>query len=419
MILAVQATGWAWRLLRPALIVGLAAAVLVLEPSAVLVAPLLPPRPVELAAAPGNRIEELAGERNPVVPAGAAQGTPVEAEGEAGPSLWLSQQEIDALPMSGPAWRQLQAAADGPQPEPRIGDKDDDADVLLLARALVYARTGRESYRRQVLDGLRAAMASTEDRRSIGILAVARNTPPYVIAADLIDLSADSALDRDFREWLGQLRQTVFEEAGGSHSLVSCQETRPNNFGSHCGAARVAIDLYLGDSADLARAATVFAGWLGNRRAYQGFEFGNPMWQADRRNPVGVNPVGATVEGHPVGGALPEEMRRGGRFQWPPRPTGYPWEALQGALVEAELLSRAGYLVWQWEDQALLRSARFLYSIGWAAEGDDRWQLWLLNRAYGPNFPAQAPAEPGKNMGWTDWTHGPGRDAAQGVEHDE
>jgi hypothetical protein len=29
----------------------------------------------------------------------------------------------------------------------------------------------------------------------------------------------------------------------------------------------------------------------------------------------------------------------------------------------------------------------------------------LVNRFYGTAFPAPVPAEPGKNIGFTDWTH--------------
>ena len=41
----------------------------------------------------------------------------------------------------------------------------------------------------------------------------------------------------------------------------------------------------------------------------------------------------------------------------------------------------------------------------WWATGDDTWQPWILNKAYKANFPTSA-AKPGKNMAWTDWTHG-------------
>jgi hypothetical protein len=38
--------------------------------------------------------------------------------------------------------------------------------------------------------------------------------------------------------------------------------------------------------------------------------------------------------------------------------------------------------------------------------GDDEWQMHVVNHVYRVNLPAPSPARPGKNMGWTDWTHG-------------
>jgi hypothetical protein len=125
---------------------------------------------------------------------------------------------------------------------------------------------------------------------------------------------------------------------------------------------------------------------------------------------VGVNPRGATLQGHSVDGAFPDDMRRGCSFTWPPCFTDYAWEGFQGASVQAELLHRAGYDAWSWSDQALLRAAKFLEYLnqqfgGWWAQGDDEWNPWVINFAYDGQFAAKEGARPGKNMGWTDWTH--------------
>jgi hypothetical protein len=168
----------------------------------------------------------------------------------------------------------------------------------------------------------------------------------------------------------------------------------------------VAIALYLGDDAELARAAAVFHGWLGDRAAYAGFEYGDVTWQCDPSKPVGINPD-CSKGGHAIGGALPDDMRRGASFAWPPVSTGYPWEALQGALLQAELLRRAGYDTWNWEDKALLRASEFLYDgIGWAASGDDEWQPWMIDARYHTSYRDAPPARYGKNFGWTDWLYG-------------
>lgn len=325
--------------------------------------------------------------------------------------IWISPNEVARLPMEGEAWAQLYTTANQNVQPAHIYDKDDDGDVIALARALVYVRTGDEAYRNMVLQTLQQVMEEKIRPQTISILSVARNLPSYIIAADLVALRRDQTADNAFKEWLRNVRDTEYSGEGGSYTIASCHETRPNNFGSHCGAARVALALYLHDDAELARAADVFHGWLGNRDAYANFTYGRLSWQADPQEPVAINPPGTLKEGRDIGGALPEEMRRGGDFRWPPKRTGYVWEAMQGAIVQAELLARAGYPAWEWEEQALLRAATFLYELDWQPNGDDTWQPWLLNHVYDAGFPATAPARAGKNMGWTDWTH-----AAAGFE---
>lgn len=327
-------------------------------------------------------------------------------------SIWLSDAEIAALPMEGPAWDNLVAAAGHPIGAPNLADKDDPTNVYVLARALLYARRGDTAPRDEVIEALEVVTyGHTEEGGTT--LALGRELAAYVIAADLIDLAAvDPDLDADFRATL-EFLLTV--ELFDSRSLVSTHQDRANNWGTHAGASRAAVAAYLGDTDELEAAATVFHGWLGNRDAYADFNWEpNELgWQCDPENPVGVNPAGCTKEGQDIGGALPEEMRRGGDFQWPPLETQYPWEALQGALVQAALLERAGYPVWAWEDEALRRAVVFLNGIGWQAEGDDLWLPWLVNHAYGAVHEAQTPVPvPGKNLAWTDWTHAGGSDSA-------
>jgi Alginate lyase len=319
--------------------------------------------------------------------------------------IWISPAEIAQLPMSGPAWTQLKATADGSLGTPMISDQNSDHDVNTLAVALVYARTGNAAYRTKAANAIVSAIGTEAGGRT---LALGRNLVSYVIAADLIDLkSYNAAMDQRFRAWLSAVRTETLD--GGT--LISTHEKRPNNWGTHAGASRVAADMYLGDTADLNRAATVFKGWLGDRSAYAGFSYGDLSWQANASAPVGINPAGAIKSGHLIDGALPDDMRRGCSFQWPPCATNYPWGAMEGASVQARLLSRAGFDSWNWSNKAMLRATQFLFNLnkevgGWWATGDDEWQPWVINKAYGTSFPAASPANSGKNMGWTDWTFG-------------
>jgi hypothetical protein len=70
------------------------------------------------------------------------------------------------------------------------------------------------------------------------------------------------------------------------------------------------------------------------------------------------------------------------------------------------ILDRAGYDCWEWSDQALLRAVTWLHEeCNYPAGGDDTWQPHVVNFFYGSDFPAPSPSSPGKNVGWTDWTH--------------
>lgn len=312
----------------------------------------------------------------------------------------VAPSDLASMPMSGPAWSGLLARAGTTAGTPDLSNQDDDTDQVILAKALVYARTGTTSYRTSVVAALRAVIGTEDGGRT---LALGRNLAAYVISADLIDLAAiDPTFDQgSFRPWLRVLLSKPLDGL----TLVGTHERRPNNWGTHAGASRAAIAAYLGDAAEMARTAQVFRGYLGDRTAYAGFVYGDDLsWQCDPAKPVGIVPVGCRKDGVLIDGAQPEEMRRGGSFAWPPTFTGYAWEGLQGAVLQADILRHAGYAAWEWSDRALLRAVRFLYGqVGWAADGDDEWQPWLVDRRYGTAYRGSAPARTGKNFGYTDW----------------
>lgn len=312
--------------------------------------------------------------------------------------VWIDSQSLQQLPTTGEAWNNLKRAADTPVPVPDLSDKDSLANVRVLAKALVYRRLKIPCYRQEVIQACKDIMG-TESRGNT--LALGRELAAYVIAADLVTLPPE--FDKRFRSWLKSLLSLSLK----GRSLRSTHEDRPNNWGTHAGASRAAIASYLGDGEELVRVAGVFKGWLGDRTSYAGFRYKNKSWQVDPSQPVGINPRGAQKQGQNIDGVLPDDQRRGGSFNWPPPRENYVWEALQGALVQAVILHRAGYDVWNWQDQALLRAYKWLYQVAdYPAKGDDTWQVHLVNHFYGTDFPAPVPARPGKNMGWTDWTHG-------------
>jgi hypothetical protein len=317
-------------------------------------------------------------------------------------TILMSRSELLSRPTSGAAWTALKARADASIGTPDISNQDESADVTALAKGLVYARIGGAGYRADVIAALKRAVGTEAGGRT---LALGRNLPGYVIAADMVDLpAADPSFDQNtFRPWLRSLLTKTLD----GRTLVSTHEDRPNNWGTHAGAARAAIAGYLADGAQLARTALVFRGYLGDRAAYTGFEFGELSWQCDPLRPVGINPP-CSRAGINLDGVLPDDLRRGGALQWPPASTGYPWEGMQGAVLQAELLRVQGYDAWSWSNRALLRATKFLYErAGWPATGDDEWQAWLIDKRYGTSYRDPAPARSGKNFGFTDWLYGP------------
>lgn len=326
----------------------------------------------------------------------AAAAPPLAAETR---SIWLSPAEIQALPTSGAAWNSLAEVANSDWGSPAIADISSKHDTSTLAGALYAARLGNAAMRAKTVAALEAAIGTELGGDTLGL---GRNLLSYVIAADLIDHRSPG-----FVTWVDQVRHAELD----GRTLISTHEQRPNNWGTHAGASRIAASRFVDDSADVVRAAEVFHGWTGNRAVYAGFEFGELDWQANPALPVAINPLGATLLGRNVDGVLPDDQRRCNCAVpacGPFKRENYVWEALQGAVVQAQLLSRLGYPAWQWQDSALLRAVRWLYvQAKYPAEGDDTWVPFLVNATYGSEFRTPLPGgtHPGKNIGYTDWSH--------------
>jgi hypothetical protein len=131
--------------------------------------------------------------------------------------------------MSGPAWDALETAGNASCPVPDLSNQSDEANVCVMAKALIFARTGDPVYRLRVVDAIWSIV-------NVGVyrgraLALGRELAAYVIAADLIDLkSYFPTLDARFRQTLVVLRTTATID--GPASLVACHELRPNNWGT-------------------------------------------------------------------------------------------------------------------------------------------------------------------------------------------
>jgi hypothetical protein len=341
--------------------------------------------------------------------------------------IWVGHATLRHLPTTGAAWDRLLADAQADPGEADVADQDSGHDVATLAAALACARTRSGELCDKARAGLVAAIGTERGGRW---LAVGRNLTAYVIAADVLGMRADGDPGSDgsrVEAWIRgfgteRLADNVSSEPAGfipfgSGSNASAQE----------GAAFAAVAAYLGDRAALERAWHAFATYVCDRAApdaehidlHRGVEAG---WAADDRRPCAVNPAGTAKEvpdgrpgageTRPIGGAIINDMARGGDFAWPPRSTQYPWVGLEGLVPAAVILERAGYPAFAAGDRAVLRAVQYLWDLrtstgsgDWFHERRANEILQLVNVAYGTRFPVDLPAGAGRTVGYTDWTH--------------
>jgi hypothetical protein len=372
--------------------------------------------------------------------------------------IWISPAEIRDLPMSGPSWdarpelnRGVHYYAQQSTGSPNLADQDDNVDVFVLAKALVYLRLKQEElpledpelYRAEVQEACLAARG-TENNPGGNTLSLGRNLLGYVLAANLIDWD-DSIVgqrEADFRAWVSRARTEAFREGVITRTLVQAHEDRPNNWGLMCGASRLAADLYLCDVNGECQCWNVFRRWLGDESSSFQFDpadWGGPVppdlsWQNDAAAPVGINPVSASKIDclgirRSLDGAMPDEMRRSGPFKdsrlnpvpkaqrawiWPPYPEtaarDYNWEAMQAVLVQAVMFARRGRDPWSLGDAAIQRALRWLYEelrfpVTDPQAGDEAyWLVSIANRIYPLALPEPATTKPGRQVGFADWT---------------
>ena len=284
---------------------------------------------------------------------------------------------------------------------------------MTLATALVFARTGDPAYGDRARSQIMAAIGTEQVGANNSILSLGRQLGAYVLAADFIGLSGPD--DDRFRSWLDAIRTRELGGHGRWRTLTGTHEDAPNNWGSFTGASRIAASLYLGDTADVARAAQVLRGFLGDRGSwsrFQGVE-GAKSWACDPDDYTPVNPP-CTRDGIDLDGAIVRDIDRGGNRKWPPGRDGigYTLESLQGLSLQAELLTVNGFGdAWTWSDEALKRAAGIVSRSGEA--GGLTWNRsevsyhvpWLLNARYGLDLPTE-PAGFGRVFGYTDWLYG-------------
>lgn len=320
--------------------------------------------------------------------------------------IWTSPNELATKPMSGDAWTSVLAAANAlpANAVPNLDNQDENTNVQVLAAAIVYARTGQTQYKDKVDAALKSIEGFTPKGRS---LAWARETGAYAMAADLVGYRT-----ANFEKKMRDMAETYICSERGTNMLTMFKE-RPNNWGTQAFGSLTAIYSYLGDKQKLQEVRSYFLQNVSGPKPAQTSYDDDLSWHCNEKTPTLINPAGCvkTCGGQLVNvdGIAPDDMRRGDVCSSDPVFTGYAWGTLEGIVMGARILERAGMPIWNESNSAICRAASALqdgrFGPEWKADGDDRWQLVLLDRACNKNW-SKGTGPDGKPYGSAIWRAG-------------
>ncbi len=343
--------------------------------------------------------------------------------------IWVDRTQLMSLPTSGEAWNSITTSvnklpADGSGAD--ISNQDSNHDQYTLAAALACARTSNTTYCTKARGAINSSIGSevttlTTPRSpaSNQWLPVGRNLGAYVIAADVMNLRSDSdpnSLGSRFQTWIA-----TFKGRKGSEGA----EFRPFQSGSNAdaqmGFVYSSVASYLNDSTMLTRAWDAFRTYAGDPTApdKENINITNAIegnWTAASSKPgaTAIAQKGTTKNGVRLDGADGNDMVRGGAWAAVPGHSQYPWVGLEGFVPAALILHRAGYPAFEVADQAVKRTADYLWYLHknvdaywWDAEDVGRAAevKHIMNTYYGLNYTVVYPTGEGRTVGFTDWTH--------------
>jgi hypothetical protein len=294
--------------------------------------------------------------------------------------IWISKAELDQLSITNSAWAgkyELKATADEAWiPQAVEQQSSQFFNIQAMAGALVYARLhpdpAANAYRIKVAKAIRDVMSFPDDT-TVSLTGINRHLGTWPICADLINLKEfDPALDSEFRKWLTHKLDVQYLSGP---KTVRLQIARPDNHGSWASFSLAAASAYLGDRATLDTLATRMRRYMGDTKANYTLKFGASgfwkSWHVEPNNSatwVGINPKGATKNGHNLDGIQPSDQDRGfpeeydaSNFPNDYSAVRYNEVSMQGLMGALLILHRAGYTdLLDSSDQAILRAARWM-----------------------------------------------------------
>ncbi|RPJ85477.1 MAG: hypothetical protein EHM13_00940 [Acidobacteria bacterium] len=339
--------------------------------------------------------------------------------------IWIGEDELALLPMSGADWSQVSSDGAANPSTPNVGSQDSQHDIYTLAAALTCVRNNANctKARSQVV----AAIGTEGNNRW---LAISRNLGGYIIAADLLGLRDDGNPDSDGSRVEAWIRSFLTRQLPDNNTGVN-RHIGPFHSGSNAAAQEgfiyAAIGAYINDTSVLNRAWDAFRTYACDPTApdNENIDLAAGVaggWAYNDSSPCAVNPLNSTkvVPGgrsgagttHSIDGAVINDIQRGGAYQWEPAYTDYVYTGAAGFIPAAVILERAGYPAMSVADEAVRRSIAYLWFLR-ADTGNTTWftgargseTVSLVNHYYGTTFPKNSPVNRGHTVGYTGWTH--------------
>ena len=348
----------------------------------------------------------------------------------AGNYMLIDSARLASLPTTGAPYTDMKKTADDAMASAGLSSPTPSSPWLpnyggmgaeTLAAALVYARTGDVRYRDFVIRMNRFLIGSEDSTSTNGtavddrLLATMRQISAYIMAADLVGMDPNVTGSRSgytstvWKTWLGALRTKTIGTS--SKPTIVAVNDHATNWGAWASAARISIDLYINDPVDLALA-------VGRLKLYLGESFvGTPWIQSSSFDSswacvpstlsVSFVPVNPSSCGPEKDGVIVEDASRSAFAfpTWDNAGIDYSFHAYSAQLVAALMLSRQGYDVWNWGDQAMRRIMDRLDRLGKATGNGSASAThvsWIPRYFYGKTYPT-VPAQAGNTLGFTDW----------------
>ncbi len=354
----------------------------------------------------------------PVEPRPALVPTAPRASGD---YLLIRRSDLMAKPTSGTGWTYLKSQADAKWEAPDLSKLNTTTPAQVMAAALVYARTGDESYRAKVTAAL-AKVPGTEikpvEAKTAVVLPFARNVFGYVVAADLIGLPLDTRTDngQTWREFLVAARTRQFP---GNTRWISLEKTSgdsASNWNAYALSSHLAISIALGDTAAIERDTAIYRRFLGDTTSpwpafnpTAGYRWNNNgrSWDMTATLQRGINPdtPGDARSGAIILDALRHTSLPSVRFgKLDLAGRAYTEETLDALLAINMMLKARGNDFTDFQNRALGRAYAFLARNGGpSGYSNGRFLAVAMNNLYGTTYSTTAGDSVARHLGFGGW----------------